>query len=155
MAEYESQYQRMERWLDRIAIMAEKGDRELKPVELRDFFIAYFQTCYHVKDYLKNDPKVRVSEPELQSFIDTNDCMALCADICNATKHLYLNSSGWSKEDPQIDERASATVSAATGESSATFRVNTNSGKKDAYELAKECRETWDEFLRSKGLPAP
>lgn len=155
MAEYKKQYNRMSRWLEKIEEIAEMGEREINPVELQDLFITYFQTCYHLKDYLKNDPNVGVSESSVESFIDTTDCMTVCADICNATKHLYLNGSGRSGEDPELSEGAHVIVNAAKGESSATYKVEMDTGEKDAYELAKECKDAWDSFLQSNSLSVP
>lgn len=145
----------MTRWLDRIEKMAEKGEGEIDPIELRDFFISFFQNCFHLKDYLENDSNVDLSKSDLDSFIASSEQISICADICNATKHLSLYGSGWSGEDPEIANGAKVTVYAREGKSSATYTIETATGDIDAYQLAKECRKKWDLFLQSVGLPIP
>lgn len=152
MAEWEDQYKRMGRWLDRTKEQTEMGKGEINPVQLKDTFISYFQNCYHLQDYLVNDSSTTVTESDVDSFIDTTDCMTLCADICNATKHLQLNGSGRSGEEPEMSDGAHVTSNVSEMESSATYMVETNSGEKDAAQLAEECKSAWDTFLQSQGL---
>lgn len=157
MAGFEAQYRRMTRWLERIEDMAELGKGEINTEELRDFFIAYFQTCYHLRDHLEKDSNTNISESNTQSYIETTECLSLCGDICNATKHLELDTSGFTGEHPEISEGAELTVSLtpSEGESSATYRVETDSGDEDAYQLAKDCKDAWDGFIQSNGLYIP
>ena len=135
--------------------MALESEAEIDPVQLRDIFISYFQSCHHFKDYLKNDPNTGITESDLQSFIQKNPTMSLCGDICNATKHLKLDSSGWSGENPKLGEGATVVSKPAEGVSSAGYTVHTDSDNKDAYQLAKDCKKEWDRFLQSNGLDIP
>ncbi|WP_436343092.1 hypothetical protein [Natronorubrum sp. FCH18a] len=152
MAEYEKQYDRMLRWLEKIESMVKGDSQRVDKEEFHDHFIIYFQLCYHLKDHLENDPQVSISESDVESFIDTNDHMSLCADICNATKHLTLDNSGRSGEKPELHEGKGVTIRVGEGDSLVTKKVKTDSGELDSYELAKECKEAWDTFLQSNRL---
>lgn len=155
MSEYAKQYEMMIRWLDRIEGMAEKGEGEIDTVDLKDYFIAFFQTCYHLKDYIKNDPSAGIADRDVETFVDTTDCMGICADICNASKHLRLSGQGRSGEHPEMREGAHVTVDAGAAESWATYKIETDTGEKDAYKVAKDCRDAWVSFMKSSGLPIP
>ena len=53
MPEYMDQLNRVRRMLDRI----NRQDRE--PIEYGDDIWSFFQNCWHLKDWVKNDPSSR------------------------------------------------------------------------------------------------
>lgn len=62
--------------------------------ETEDDIYAFFQNCYHIKDYLKNDPAyTKHTNSQIESYINRYRTFALtlCADICNGLKHLSLS----------------------------------------------------------------
>jgi len=61
------------------------------PIDYLDVVYAFFQSCYHLKDWVLTD-KIKTSS-EIKKFIDDNDCIKICADICNGTKHFNLKNS--------------------------------------------------------------
>ena len=58
-----------------------------------DEVYAFFLNCYHLKDWIKNDGAAGVSaQNRVEAFINSSRPLKLCADICNAHKHLQLKS---------------------------------------------------------------
>lgn len=150
---YEDQYERLKRWFLRVEDV-EDGlkNQEFDAAKFKDDYLAFFQNCYHLKDHLLNDSAANVTESDLDSFIATTSCMSICADICNGTKHLTLNGSGWSGENPEMADGAIVTDNIATGVVSASYSVHTDTGEKDAFELAKNCMDAWETFMKKHNL---
>jgi hypothetical protein len=146
------QYDRVQRWFERIE-KYHKGTKEAVDVpKVKDNYLAFFQNCYHLRDHIENDSNNSVSESDLDSFIQTTACMSLCADICNGSKHLKLNSKGWSKENPEMADGAIVRDNVSTGVVSVSYKVETDTGEKDAYDLAEECIKEWKKFMKTHNL---
>lgn len=89
MRGWRDQYDRMLRWHARliyeIVAEADEGSLSVWPHDLWDTAMAFFQSAYHLKDWILQDqPELR---PELERAIFSNPRLAICADICNGTKH--------------------------------------------------------------------
>jgi hypothetical protein len=86
--------------------------------------------------------------------VSNNRFMALCADICNASKHLAYGNlrNNRTQEDPEPADGAIVRDNVSTGEVSASYRVETNTGDEDAFNIAEECIEEWRQFLQSNNL---
>jgi len=52
-----------------------------------DDVYAFFQNCYHLKDWIKNDPSCSAWS-DVEKFINSNKDLQICADLCNGLKHL-------------------------------------------------------------------
>jgi hypothetical protein len=59
----------------------------------QDEAYAFFQNCYHLKDWLKNDPTTAAAVNDIEEFICRSQNLSLCADVCNGSKYLKLDSS--------------------------------------------------------------
>jgi hypothetical protein len=89
MRGWRDQYERMHRWHARLvrelALEASEGDWSVWPNDLWDTAMVFFQSAYHLKDWLLVDhPDLR---EQLEAMITADRDLALCADICNGTKH--------------------------------------------------------------------
>ena len=89
------QWQRVERWLARFE-KCQNGKLTSMPgsfsiADSEDYAHAFFQNCYHLKDWLKNDHQFTAkSNDEIEQYITDTPSLAICADICNGSKHLML-----------------------------------------------------------------
>lgn len=81
----------MKQWYERIKRI---GQRIPNEPELRDYLdevYAFFQNCHHLKDWIMNDDAITPQPRDrVEDFINRNECMRLCADLCNGSKHLKL-----------------------------------------------------------------
>jgi hypothetical protein len=109
----------------------------------QDIIYAFFMNCYHLKDWIINDPTVNLPSTKVEKFINSNPCMCICADICNGLKHLTLNRSR-SKENPRFTSRKYVLT---IGETEQTIQIKYFIGTKDAFELASECVQKWKQFI--------
>jgi len=86
---WKDQYERMHRWRRQLVAEIEReskeGDWSAWPNRVWDTAFAFFQTAYHLKDWILADhPELR---PMLEHAVNASPRLALCADICNGTKH--------------------------------------------------------------------
>jgi len=118
-----------------------------------DDVYAFFQNCYHLKDWLKKDPAFKAPE-DIEKFVEKTLCLALCADICNATKHLGLDTRKKGKgprsgHESKVAKREYKVGFGAEGDSmSCQVTVEHNGKNVDAYTLATECLKEWEEFVK-------
>jgi len=144
MAEYPEQLSRVKRYLAKI----QTHDRS--PVDYDDDMWMFFQGCWHLKDWIKNDLSVAESvrsviEDEVKHYPD----LMICADLANGAKHLRLTkparvgakhhhknynltSGGPSRVDYFVDRGDGTTV--------------------DGVQLALACIAAWEEILKKYGL---
>lgn len=88
-------------WGDQFFRMLRFQERALKSNdenEILDFTIAFFQNCYHLKDWVPTFENIEEAEWQKiwQPFIEQNECIRYCRDICNGTKHLKI-------DNPSVD----------------------------------------------------
>ena len=150
---YLEQYERMQRSYDRF--------REIKPgladkisSDYEDAIHAFFMHCYHLKDWIKNDPSVKTQmlsiSTDVERFISESGALSLCADLCNALKHLELKRSS-SDERPTFGRKQYHNrLSLGSGRSIRLEWLVQRNNKPpiDAFELATECIAEWDKFLQ-------
>lgn len=171
---YLEQYERVQRWYDKFEkINNGRLHDEPSNYYYDDDVLAFFQNCYHLKDWIKNDEAIqtkvnpnpqkstiRCSEPNcpgrdvtshaVEEYINSNESLKLCADICNATKHLKVTNPR-SKKEPKIGNLDIKLNS--NGIIQVKYHIKLNDGtEKDAFELATECVSAWKEYLKTKKL---
>jgi hypothetical protein len=92
------QYQRVIRLYKRFKQINDGTQKGATFEGQEDDMLAFFLNCHHLKDWVIQDFYVDKSHPdyamycrlrdEVVRLIDSNDCLKLCADICNGAKHL-------------------------------------------------------------------
>jgi hypothetical protein len=143
---YRHQLDRVRRFLGRVQGL------HASDVEFQDMMWAFFQNCWHLKDWVKNDPLA--SDAQKDAVIDrahASVLLGICGDLCNGTKHLGLagkRSSGTGAEHYLVE------ITIVSGGSSTTDCIvqdglgNPLSGK----QLARDCVNEWEGILQSENL---
>ena len=142
------QYQRMVRWYKKFEeIDRGKIDNAPDYFSYHDVVYAFFQNCYHLKDWIINDARRSLSKDLVEQFIEKNECMRICADICNGTKHLKLEKSR-SAKSPRLEPFSIMIQLSEKGQiHKIKYSIDTTAGSFDAFKLASECVEKWEEFI--------
>jgi len=144
MSQYREQLARVRRFLTRI----ETHNRPLQDYD--DDMWSFFQNCWHLKDWVKNDPSVPPAiratlEVDLASWPD----LMTCADLANGTKHLQLKTPRVGARHTQKNFRV-----VIGGDSSVEYVIETGDGtQSDAVQLARNCVTAWEQQLKKYGLP--
>jgi len=142
---YLEQLNRARRFLRRI----EKFDRS--QVDYEDDLWAFFQNCWHVKDWIKNDQKLSQDiRKAVEKDVAQRDGIMNCADLANRTKHLSL-----ARGPRRNANHVGTDVTVIPGEETRLrYRISSDTVKnRDALEIAREALNEWEELLRQYGLP--
>ena len=101
---FRQQFDRVTRWYDRFAQIDSGKVHNMATDSYEDEVYSFFLNCYHLKDWIINDPSVSVAQTTVESFINCSQELSLCADICNGLKHLVLKRSR-SGKSPKFGKR--------------------------------------------------
>jgi hypothetical protein len=152
---FREQYERMKRWYGRFSDIDQGRLHDISSDYYEDEIYAFFLNCFHLKDWLMNDPATGVTKPQVDSFVNSSRSLKLCADICNAHKHLKLSKSR-SGESPDFGKKHfSVTLGVSSaGESfpttiSVKYEIESTTGLIDAFTLASDCINGWESFIRA------
>lgn len=149
------QLDRANRYLERIkgiysGVFCLKGhDKEA----FDDDVISFFIHCYHVRDWIIHLNKVGVNARHVDSYIDRHKALRICADLANGSKHCKLTRSLRTDRQPQIagKERYATTWLSGGGGGEmmrCKYTVLSNSDFIDALELATECMNLWELYVK-------
>lgn len=92
-------------WIDQFERMQRFKARALRAsneTDSLDFSLAFFQSCYHLKDWIPVFENIPTNEWNRiwEDFIIKNVEIKYCRDLCNGTKHLDV-------KNPSIDPKFS------------------------------------------------
>ncbi len=66
-------------------------DQDRGTLEYSDDIWAFFQNCWHMKDWIKNDPMLPNSvKDNIEREVENYDSLMISADLTNRSKHLAL-----------------------------------------------------------------
>ena|SRR5467141_194660 len=88
--EWEEQWARVQRWFERFTSINEGRVHDRSSDYYQDEVCAFFQNCYHLKDWLKNDQAASAKVSDVEAFSSGSTNLRLCADLANGSKHLTL-----------------------------------------------------------------
>ncbi len=117
--------------------------------EAREAALEFCLWCYHLMDWLQQDPQVTaVSPADAKDYVDNSSALKLCADVANTVKH----HTRYARYRP-------AWIGGATGGDSqpVTLRVDYRepsgtAGSRDALDLARAAIQEWEQFIIQHGL---
>jgi hypothetical protein len=126
-------------------------------LEFQDVMYSFFQNCWHLKDWIKNDTKL-VSDTQRRAVDNAvhaaGSPFAICRDLCNGTKHLKLDhpSSGAGARHDHVN----TTIWVASDrprENDSLINDGTGSGALiSGLKLADDCVAAWESVLKAQGL---
>ena len=148
-SKYLEQFNRVKRWYQEFAL-TDQGRPHDRPSDFyQDQAYAFFQNRDLINHTIKNDRSVGVAADKVEAFINSNEELQLCADICNGTKHLRL-ARARSGQDPRFGQRKfKVQVGGPPTTISVKYTIDTLVGPVDAFKLATKCLEAWENFIRS------
>ena len=159
---YLEQWERVKRWHQKVKEL-DNAEVDLEDNYCLDIVYAFFINCFHLRDWIKNSvPSLENDVMDLFKKSTAPECFKLCADICNGSKHLELNHPKIDKDTKIISQSVTVFVGTVTtnrteNENNKTkarysWSIGANDQKFDVYELAQDCVDEWDKFLKGKTL---
>jgi hypothetical protein len=154
MHTFQEQFARVKRYLARIE------DRNRYPIDYEDDLWSFFQNCWHLKDWLKNDSSVpSVITQKVENDLKNCSSLMICADLANRSKHLKLTTPPPRKDAKVKEKKITAVVNEVPGttksESSISidFIITFDSGStKSALDVARSAIKEWQTLISGYGL---
>lgn len=131
----------------------EKEDSKLYDYDL----VTFFQECWHLKDWILNDPKVNqtVKQKVKDEIHKKEACIVkypnilICADLANLSKHMNNKSS---ESGARITNR-NMTFYLGKGEAISDHIITLDNGTKyHAKDVARRAVQEWEGFMKANGL---
>jgi hypothetical protein len=148
---YLQQWERVIRWYGRFKEISERKNISQSSSSDEDDVFAFFLNCYHLKDWIKNDPSANQMTDKVESFINKSPSLSICADLCNGLKHLTLDKSR-SGKNPRFGEKTQrvyyhqAPIVVCQG-----YTIVAGTKTFDAFDVAWQCMTDWHRFIYLKG----
>jgi hypothetical protein len=116
---------------------------------------AFFNECYHLADWLIEDPSLSLSADEVWTYMQTEPLATVDA-ICNTSKH-HTRRSRSKKTPPGSTARIRG---GAYGVRVARVTIELHFGTPnrqsfDALQLAQEAVQSWRDFLKAHDIQEP
>lgn len=130
----------------------------------------FFMNCYHLKDWLKMNDKIKFSDVE--NLFDENNgnfYMKICADLCNGIKHMVADRRSRLDENMKIERGSLITVPLTANiianseniknpekikpvgvRSELVCWVSVNNKTYNVFDIATQCMDKWDKYLKDK-----
>lgn len=144
---YRDQLDRARRFLERMERpVDDDGVDGMTDVDFQDMVWAFFQNCWHIKDWVKSDPLVpQLTRDAVMARAHESIALRVCQEMCNGTKHLGARP-GASHDhiDTTIVPGCSTIMDCLIDNGTGTLV----SGRM----LAHQCIAEWEVILRSSGL---
>ncbi len=160
MANWQDQLERVRRYYLRFKRLNDGKIHSNHSENYVDDIYAFFQNCYHLKDHLKNDPAYnKHTNQQIENHVKNTQALAICADICNGSKHLMLNRSPRSGSRAELGKKnikLQLTDTLSTSEPGyqnipvkihMQVEVEHGSNKLDAFQLATDALLSWERFI--------
>ena len=153
---YREQYEGTKRYFKRLTDL-KSGIAHVSDSQVyTDDLYAFFQNCYHLKDWIRNDAACSAWS-DVETHITSNRYLRICADLCNGTKHLALIRRR-SPENPafsggDINLEITDGIGREKIKIAIDFKISTSSGDLDGLDVAHQCMQAWAAFLRANGAP--
>ena len=81
LTSWRSQFERMKRSYSQVTGPYQSS------VEFEDDLHHFMQDCWHLKDWIKNDPSTKIG-PEIETYAAGYRSLRIAADLANGSKHL-------------------------------------------------------------------
>lgn len=160
MPQYTEQLDRVRRYFKRFGRINNGGEFDRPVEDLLDDIHGFFQNCYHLKDWLKHDPAfTKHTGAQIEVYITNTPELAICADICNSTKHLVLNKPPRSGALPAMGKKQltidiTDTISfgpeppkEVPQKIAMKVQIDHNGATLDAFDIAKKALAAWESFV--------
>jgi hypothetical protein len=160
---YDEQVKRTRRWLRRLEDVSSHPNDINDPLptgkqeEYEDYLYAFFQNCWHIKDWISSDKSAPKRLKDAVKEVDKQSAIAplmLCADVANGSKHFGQSRDG-KRHAKTVGEIEIEIDSKGDSQTTYTYKVVDDFGKSyEAIELARQALREWEKII-SENSSAP
>src|SRR5260370_894863 len=145
MRVYEEQLRRTERFLQRISTPSARRE------EYEDFLWAFFQNCWHLKDWVSSDTSISSRKRKaVVSDVHKSKVLAICQNIANRSKHYRLRRKQTRKA--KVIGAISITIAGESAQTSVDYFVTERKKMYPAIPFAQQAVAEWKSILARNHL---
>jgi len=146
---YRDQLDRARRFLERVEHGPEDVE-DVDEVQFQDNMWSFFQHCWHIKDWVRHDPLMsEATKDAVIAAAHQSKVLAMCQDLCNATKHLRLNKTAARASHKHVE----TVIAPSQGRYEHDLIVDDgHGGQLSGKKLARDCIADWERILTDHGL---
>lgn len=149
---YINQYNRVKRWYERFISTSTNKIYDMPTDYYQDDLYAFFINCYHLKDWIKNDPEIPGKvKNDIENFITKTEELSICADICNGSKHLKLKTPR-KNSNTKVQAKHFSLYLGQGPIIHIEYDIESDGKIYDAHLLATKCLRAWDNFISKNQL---
>ncbi len=145
---YLEQYYRMNRIFRHLKTTNEGRIHIQDSANYQDEMYAFFTACYHLKDWIINDPSKRITA-DVEEFINSHDSLQIAGDVCNGFKHLSLDRPRFGSGAKVAGSVIGIVMNEPYPQIKIKFSITANGQNYDAFDIASECLKLWTNFLKT------
>lgn len=138
---WQGHYGRTRRWFERLLQVANQWDSHTMDEQI-DYALAFFQSAYHLRDYLLREGVV--DQAALDELMRRSRPLRICRDLANGGKHRVISSAS-------IDPSPWILRSLNFGPTP-RLTLKADPELADLVSVAASCLDEWDSFLSGHGL---
>jgi hypothetical protein len=152
MSKHQEQFDRMMRYYARFKALNDGLEMTQTSENYVDDVYAFFINCFHLKDWILNDPACNKSN-QVESHVGNNQILNLCRDICHATKHLVLHTTAtgdtpkYGRRHLKMEMRDDLSGKEHPQKTSIKIKIDHNGQELDAFDIATQAVNAWQAFL--------
>lgn len=148
MSKHYEQFLRVKRWYKRLEDLKE-SNKHLD--DLEDFLYAFFQNCFHLKDWIIESGVL--SRDIVNTFIESNTDMKICRDLCIDSKHLNIRNSSIDSNISVSRSNCFVSIGGSIPKIEIPYFIHVKGYTPlDAFALAGSCVVNWQGFLGKHNL---
>ena len=149
---YLKQWQRVNRLYKRFELINNRRKHSIESDNYEDDVYAFFIFYYHLRDWIKNDPKINIKQKIIDDFIHKNLDLKICGDICNGIKHLILDKPKVGKGATMKNKIIDLVLSSNTPQINIKYSIDIDGEIQDAFTIATNAINNWRNFLQKNQL---
>lgn len=135
------------------ALRKMRNNRNRELVDYEDDVWCFFQNCWHLKDWIRNDDRIpQEHRDSVENDVCQSEALCICADLANRSKHLKLTTK---RLDAAVTKR-NLTIHAGPpgkGFGEYCFVVLLDDGsERDAIAVAEAALNEWKRLLNRYGV---
>jgi hypothetical protein len=149
---FSKKYHAMMRAYAKLQIISTDNGPNIVNTDAADLAEAFFNQCYHLKDWIKKDPVIG-SKVDVEAYINKVGALRIVADYCNSLKHAGLDRK--SRSGGQVEEvRTHMKIDMTTKGFVTSAQLEIILGRKryNAYKLATDCVAAWKTFFARNSI---
>lgn len=151
---FQDQLDRSVRWYERFRDLTHGREHTMGSENYADEIFAFFQNCYHLKDWIQNDTQVPPSMAAgVWPAVNQSVALELCADLCNSQKHFTLNRPPQSGSVPISGPKHWGLALGVGEHPIINLKVEIQSGSQvlDGFTVATDAMRDWTAFINAHG----